>query len=83
MKKSFLILVTSLWCSAIAFSQSLAINNDGSLPNANAILDVKSTSKGILFPRMTSAQRAAIPATMGLMVYDTETKSFWYNNGTA
>jgi trimeric autotransporter adhesin len=81
MKKSILTITLFLGVTTITFSQSLAINNDGSLPNSNAILDVKSTTKGILFPRMTSAQRAAIPATTGLMVYDTETKSFWYNTG--
>ncbi len=45
----------------------------------SAILDVESTTQGILAPRMTSGQRTAIfePA-QGLLVYDTETKSFWY-----
>ena len=57
----------------------MAINTDASLPNASAILDVKSTSKGFLVPRLTSAQRTVIgtPAD-GLWVYDTDTKSFWY-----
>ena len=54
-------------------AQSVGINNDGSLPSASAILDVKSTTKGMLIPRMTMAQRNAIstPAT-GLMVYQTD-----------
>src|SRR6185503_16281016 len=43
-----------------------------------------STNKGILIPRMTSMQRATIaaPAT-GLMVFDINTNSFWYHDGTA
>jgi hypothetical protein len=48
-------------------------------------LDVKSTDKGILIPRMTAAQRGAIasPAT-GLMVYQTDaTAGFYYYDGTA
>ena len=41
-------------------------------PNASSLLDVSSTTKGFLPPRMTSTQRAAIstPAA-GLVVYDT------------
>jgi hypothetical protein len=73
--------VLTLWLTN-AQAQSLGINSDGSKPDRNAILDVKSTTKGILFPRMTSAQRQAIPATTGLMVYDINTKSFWYNTGS-
>lgn len=54
-------------------------------PNASAILDVASTTKGMLIPRMTQAQRDAIatPAT-GLMIYQTDgTTGFYYWNGTA
>jgi len=42
-------------------------------PDASSILDLTSTSKGLLAPRMTSAQRTAIasPAT-GLLVYQTD-----------
>lgn len=48
-------------------------------PNASAQLDISSTSKGILIPRMTSAQRTAIvsPAN-GLLVYDTSVNEFYY-----
>lgn len=53
-------------------------------PNSSAILDISNNSKGLLIPRMTAAQRAAIsfPAT-GLLVYQTDgTPSFYYNSGT-
>lgn len=53
-------------------------------PDASSVLDVTSTSKGFLAPRMTSAQRTAIasPAT-GLMVFQTDgTVGFYYYNGT-
>lgn len=48
-------------------------------PNASSMLDVTSTSKGILVPRMNSTQRTSIasPAN-GLLVFDTETDSFWF-----
>lgn len=52
-------------------------------PNASAALDVSSNNKGILIPRLDSAQRVAIsnPAE-GLMVYQKNgTKGFYYYNG--
>lgn len=66
----------------INFEQSISINDDGSDPHGDAILDLKSTSQGLLIPRMTSAQRTAITGTEGLMVYDTETNNFWFHDGS-
>ncbi len=54
-------------------------------PHASAKLDITSTDKGFLPPRMTSAQRLAIlsPAA-GLMVYQTDaTTGLYYYNGSA
>ena len=50
-------------------------------PHASSVLDVTSTTQGLLTPRMTTAQRNAIvlPAD-GLMVYDTDLKAFYYYN---
>ncbi len=67
----------------ISIAQSVGINTDGSAPNSSAMLDVKSTTKGLLIPRLTSAERAAIATpAQGLMVFDTDTKSFWFYDGT-
>jgi Chaperone of endosialidase len=66
-------------------SQSVAINTDKSAPNASAMLDIKSTTKGLLIPRLTLAQRNAVatPAT-GLLVYQTDnTPGYYYYNGAA
>ena len=52
-------------------------------PNANAKLDITAADKGLLIPRMDSVHRKAIPNTIGLFVYDSTTKSFWYNNGAS
>lgn len=54
-------------------------------PDASSILEIKSTAKGILVPRMTLTQRnmIATPAT-GLMIYQTNsTPGFYYYTGTA
>lgn len=55
----------------ISASGNVGIGTTG--PNASALLDVSSTSKGFLPPRMTTAQVGAIatPAD-GLIVYDTD-----------
>ena len=84
MKKDRLIIPFFLLLPAFLLAQAVSINTDGSSAAPSAMLDVKSTDKGVLVPRMTSAQRAAIaaPAT-GLLVFDTDTGSFWYYTGTA
>ncbi len=52
-------------------------------PDASSILDLTSTSKGMLLPRMTTAQRNAIGTPVpGLMIYNTTTSSFNFYNGT-
>lgn len=58
---------------SIHAQQRMAVNADGSLPAISAALDVKSTTKGFLWPKQTSIQRALIanPAE-GLLVFDTE-----------
>ncbi len=84
MKKIFTLLVASLIFILPVAAQSVAVNNDGSAPNASALLDIKSIDKGLLIPRMTSAQRTAIssPAT-GLLIYQTNgSTGFYYNAGT-
>jgi len=54
--------------------RQMNINNTGSYTaQASALLQVDSTTKGFLPPRMTNAQRAAIAApAVGLMVYCTD-----------
>ncbi len=81
MKKVFTLLVL-IFSISKGFSQNIGINATGATPHSSAMLDVSSTTKGMLIPRMTSAQRTAIatPAT-GLIVYDTDNNSFWVYNG--
>ena len=74
----FLSFLTLLLISTISFAH----NNVGigtTTPDASAVLDLSANDKGILIPRLTSAQRVAIanPAN-GLMVFDTDVDCFHY-----
>ena len=83
MKKLLSLLAAFLLFSGALFSQ-VGINQDNNVPDASAMLDVKSTSKGMLVPRMTAAQRDAIsnPAK-GLLIYCTDNNQFYSNKGTS
>lgn len=61
----------------------ISINTGGTTADPSAALDVSSTTKGVLVPRMSSVQRTAIttPAA-GLLVFDNSTNTFWFYNGT-
>ncbi|MCD4695330.1 MAG: hypothetical protein K8S16_03730 [Bacteroidales bacterium] len=58
-------------------NEGVAITTDGSDPDASAMLDVKSTSKGVLVPRLSFFEILSIisPAD-GLLVYNTDSKNF-------
>jgi len=81
-KKILFILFAIIFLSQKSRSQNIGVNNPA--PDASALWDMVSTDKGVLIPRMTSAQRNGItsPAT-GLLVYDNTLNMFYYFNGTA
>jgi trimeric autotransporter adhesin len=73
-----------LMLTACVTHAQVAINTTGANPDNSAMLDVTSTTKGMLIPRMTTAERTSIiaPAT-GLLVYDNTLSLFYYHNGSA
>ena len=76
--KNLLFILLISFTGLEGYAQSVGINEDASVPHPSALLDIKSTSKGLLIPRMTTAQRIAIAnAAEGLLVYDTETLNLW------
>jgi len=71
--------------AAGSHGQNIAINNDGSAPDASAMLDVSSTTRGLLIPRMRLIQRNALvnPAP-SLLIYQTDNSpGYYYNAGSA
>jgi hypothetical protein len=71
MKKASFFIASFLIVSNVLFAQ-MSISTDGSAPDNSSILDLKSTNKGLLIPRMTQSQILGIsnPAD-GLQVYCT------------
>lgn len=85
MKITILSAILCIACSTTAAAQSLAVNTDGSAADASALLDIKSTTKGVLVPRMTKTERNAIgsPAS-GLLVFQAgpdSTGFYFYSSG--
>ena len=53
-------------------------------PDASSILEMESTTQGMLTPRMTTLQRDAIIAPVkGLLVFDTDEDLFYFHDGTS
>jgi hypothetical protein len=82
MKNLLLLHITFLTFLSYLNAQ-VGINATNSPPNPTAMLDVSSGTKGILIPRLTAFQKAAInPVPTGLMVYDATLNQFSYFNGS-
>ena len=83
MKKTVLTFL-SLYTFVFLLQAQVAINNSSLPANNSAALDISSNNKGVLIPRMTSAERQSIvdPAR-GLMVTEINTGKLWYFNGEA
>lgn len=84
-----LLLTLSMATVTVAQQNSPVVDPNGHMgvgttkPDPSAALDIFSTSAGLLIPRMTSAQRDAIPnPATGLLVFNTTTGNFEYNSGT-
>ncbi len=88
MKRTITLLITQIVCATAIMAQ-VAINADNSDANSSAMLDVKSTSKGVLIPRVTLDDvNTAAPVTdpaEGLLVYNqsgSQAKGFYYWTGS-
>ncbi|HEX2532541.1 MAG TPA: hypothetical protein VHK69_02330, partial [Chitinophagaceae bacterium] len=71
----------SLYSSAQnTFPSTGSVGIGTTAPGASSILEIRSTTKGLLIPRMTMAQRNAIPSpATGLLIFQTDgTPGFYY-----
>jgi len=91
LKFTILFLLTVLLSLNFAFSQSVSINDDGTMPNSNSILDIDISTNdgGILIPRLTTTERNDLSTNAplgagdeGLTVYDETIKSFVFWTGS-
>jgi hypothetical protein len=80
MKKYAIILFIWFIFSQLSFSQ-VGFNNDNSAPHPSAQLDVKSSNKGLLLPRVISPSTAVATPAAGLVVYDQANANLTYYNG--
>ncbi len=77
------LLLALISVSALNTFAQVAINTDGARPDTSAMLDIKSTAKGLLIPRVTIAERNAIQSpAVGLQVFCTTDSSFYYYAGS-
>lgn len=85
MKSRFIIALSLLtFFVSTEMMAQVAVNNSGTPPHASAMLDVSSSSLGLLIPRLTTASRLTLAATAseGLMVFDTDLNKFYLYNGS-
>lgn len=77
---AFAIMIVATLCTSTVHAQA---SLGATTPDNSAMLDIVSTNKGLLIPRMGLANRPASPVA-GLLIYQTDnTPGFYYYNGSA
>jgi uncharacterized protein (TIGR02145 family) len=84
MRTLILIVAIIIFTNGQNFAQ-VGINNDNSLPDNSAMLDIKSTNKGLLVPRLTQDQISTItnPVNSLLVFCTTDNKFYAYMAGSS
>ena len=79
--KAFLMLI--FFVAFTGLNAQVAINEDDSDADPTAALDVKSTTKGVIFPKLSETERDNLPSPAeGLMIFNRTVGYFNYYNGT-
>ena len=78
----FIVLYSLFTAHCFSQSSGVGVNTTGAEADNSAMLDISTTGKGLLLPRMTTAQRPASPLE-SLLIYNTDTQCFEaYNSVT-
>jgi hypothetical protein len=81
--KKLTIILSFITIAFLSSAQTTVISDVSHPGDASAVLDIYSTSKGLLVPRVTSTGDVSSPAT-GLLVFQTGgTAGYYYNSGTS
>jgi hypothetical protein len=69
--------------TVVSYGQGVGISNTNNTPDPEAILDIQSTTKGVLLPRMTTAQATTLGASLdvndnGMIIYDVTANEYKY-----
>lgn len=67
----------------IKLNAQVGISTDNTLPHPSALLDIKSSNKGLLLPRISTPSTSIASPAAGLMVYDQEKANLAYFNGSS
>jgi len=83
--KKIIVVLFVLYCNSIFSQNNVGIGT--TTPDANAILELNSTSKGLLIPRLTTAQRNLMNSSLsttqkGLLVFDSNDNLFYFWDGS-
>ena len=82
-KTTFFLVFVAVTTIGTAQVTSLKIGNNPTIISNSAVLELESTTKGLLLPRMTTAQRDAISTpVVGLIFYNIDTNAIEVNTGT-
>ena len=82
----FLIIIFS-WIS-LKLDAQVAVNTNGAAANSNSILDISSNTKGLLIPRMSSAQKSTFASNLGntekgMLIFDTDSSKYYFWGGSS
>jgi uncharacterized protein (TIGR02145 family) len=83
MNKLFIFLIFNILIINFTYSQGISVNTTGAAADNSAMLDISSTSQGLLIPRMTTEERDGIASpALSLLIFNITTNCFEaYVNG--